>query len=581
MSLALAGHMDMELARKLLDPATKKREYVCQRHVVQAAQFLLAEMAMLGSRIRHFDDPSASGRTAYVAFVDIPQSIVHNLNYASDEAVVKTRDVGHFLNDTLRRYYATKLWPVTDQVDVEESPCGESKHDAGEEAHDSKVSEEELTDSPEEDSGENADDPDFNIDDESESDSPIASCLGETDEDVSNQYFLVKGVKLLELFQFCPRCGNRLLGARLKAVGTAAVVKFACEKCRNKDKMWESQERTVSSSRERMHKGNVEAVVSAVTTGLRYQELADWAQQTNLSIFSKTFFFKVFAWTRAAIERVYLSQQNHVLETVKDAYEETGGLHLIVDGNVDSREHSELIGKVMLVEARTELVLHTEALHLPEIGGTTTRLEIEGLRRLMAWTQARGLHVGSVTTDRSKALRAALREMEPEIGDISHYYYGKRLVKWLDRELRKAAKLDGCGGIGPWIEKLKTHLLSVIKHGAVDETNVQAAFNTCLMHVQDVHQWPMDVLTGPYTRCAHESLEEPLPNVLNVDSKEYEELRKVVLTKSFQRDLLRASPFEGTSINEAKNTKTMSVSFREFFFEYFCGVVVRRFLILM
>ncbi|VDO59768.1 unnamed protein product [Haemonchus placei] len=123
MSLALAGHMDMELARKLLDPATKKREYVCQRHVVQAAQFLLAEMAMLGSRIRHFDDPSASGRTAYVAFVDIPQSIVHNLNYASE-------------------------------VDVEESQCGEGEHDAGEEARDFKVSEEEHTESPEEDSGE-------------------------------------------------------------------------------------------------------------------------------------------------------------------------------------------------------------------------------------------------------------------------------------------------------------------------------------------------------------------------------------------------------------------------------------------
>ncbi|XGW04799.1 hypothetical protein V3C99_015740 [Haemonchus contortus] len=502
MSLALAGHMDMELARKLLDPATKKREYVCQRHVVQAAQFILAEMAMLGSRIRHFDDPSASGRTAYVAFVDIPPSIVHNLNYASEEAVVKIRDVGHFLNDALKRYYATNLWPVTDQVDVEESQCGESeydageapdfKHDVGEEAHDFKVSEDEHTESPEEDPGESPDDPDFNIKDELACGSSTASCLGETDEDVSNQYFLVKGVKLLELFQFCPRCGNKLLGARLKAVGTAAVVKFVCEGCSIKDvEMWESQERTVSSSRERMYKGNVETAVSAVTTGLRYQELAEWAQQTNLSIFSKTFFFKVFAWARAAIERVYLSQQNHVLETVKGAYEESGGLHLIVDGNVDSREHSELIGKVMLVEARTELVLHTEALHLPEIGGTTTRLEIEGLRRLMAWTQARGLHVGSVTTDRSKALRAALREMEPEIGDITHYYYGKRLVKWLDRELKKAAKLDGCGGIGPWIEKLKTHLMNVIKHGAVDGTDVKAAFNTCLMHVRDVHQWPM------------------------------------------------------------------------------------------
>ncbi|VDO38381.1 unnamed protein product [Haemonchus placei] len=174
-------------------------------------------------------------------------------------------------------------------------------------------------------------------------------------------------------------------------------------------------------------------------------------------------------------------------------------MHLAADGSYDSRGYSALIGKVVLAEARTKLVLHTEVLHRSETGTTSdglitsisTRMEVEGLRRLMRWVQAQGLQIGSVTTDRSRALGAALREMEPQIGAIPHYYDGWHLAKWLGNELRKVSKLDGCDEIGAWIEKLKTHLWNAIEYAADSNTDVRAIFNTCLMHVKDVHEWPL------------------------------------------------------------------------------------------
>uniref|UniRef100_A0A7I5E938 DDE_Tnp_ISL3 domain-containing protein n=1 Tax=Haemonchus contortus TaxID=6289 RepID=A0A7I5E938_HAECO len=90
--------------------------------------------------------------------------------------------------------------------------------------------------------------------------------------------------------------------------------------------------------------------------------------------------------------------------------------------------------------------------------------------------------------------------MKPEIGATLHFYDGWHLAKWLGNELRKVSKLDGCGEIGAWIEKLKTHLWNAIKYAADSNTDVRAIFSTCLMQLRSQFQ---DVLTGPYTRCSH------------------------------------------------------------------------------
>ncbi|VDO38383.1 unnamed protein product [Haemonchus placei] len=119
MLLALAGYIDVIPARRILGSLSKLRirEYVCHEHVVQAAQYLLAEMAMLGITLRFSEDPSSPVLHAYASFADIPRGIVEELNRLAEGAItVGIRDVCNFLNDALKRYYGSNIWPVTDEV---------------------------------------------------------------------------------------------------------------------------------------------------------------------------------------------------------------------------------------------------------------------------------------------------------------------------------------------------------------------------------------------------------------------------------------------------------------------------------
>ncbi|KHJ83347.1 hypothetical protein OESDEN_16956 [Oesophagostomum dentatum] len=78
-------------------------------------------------------------------------------------------------------------------------------------------------------------------------------------------------------------------------------------------------------------------------------------------------------------------------------------------------------------------------------------------------------------------------------------------------------------------------------------------FNTCLMHARNVHQWAPTPETGRYTRCGHPSLSGPRPETMIEGSKAFTKFRDEILNHRLQEDLVKASPYGGTSICETKN----------------------------
>ncbi|KAK6054920.1 hypothetical protein COOONC_07571 [Cooperia oncophora] len=113
LSLSLAGQMDSDRARKVAETITRGVPKICHEHIVQAAQYMLAEMVAAGNEISHYDDPKASGRTAYVTDGDIPQHLVAILNNMAEGIVsITARDVNKFLNAALKNYYSSPVWPV-------------------------------------------------------------------------------------------------------------------------------------------------------------------------------------------------------------------------------------------------------------------------------------------------------------------------------------------------------------------------------------------------------------------------------------------------------------------------------------
>ncbi|KHJ77425.1 hypothetical protein OESDEN_22955 [Oesophagostomum dentatum] len=125
-------------------------------------------------------------------------------------------------------------------------------------------------------------------------------------------------------------------------------------------------------------------------------------------------------------------------------------------------------------------------------------MEVEGTRRLLRWVVQEGLKINSLTTDSSRNITTLLNELKPELGPIAHFYDGWHMIKWLGNRLREESKASGCAPIAVWAENVKTHLWRSIQVGAGNGDMVNHVFNTCLMHVRNVHQWaPVSVLYIP------------------------------------------------------------------------------------
>ncbi|EYC05720.1 hypothetical protein Y032_0080g1330 [Ancylostoma ceylanicum] len=197
-------------------------------------------------------------------------------------------------------------------------------------------------------------------------------------------------------------------------------------------------------------------------------------------------------------------------------------------------------------------------------------MEVEGLRRLLRWLSADKWKISSITTDRNRFFPALLDEMKVEIGDVQHFWDGWHLVKWFGNNLRKEAKYRSCAPLIVWYEKLKTHMWKAIEVG--EGERVRHIFNTCLKHVQDVHVWPKEDATGPYTACGHAPLERTTrarPEVISEGTAAFERLERLVLNKTLQRDLAKASHRGGTSVCESKNALDRLYCRKEIFYPLF------------
>ncbi|KIH60028.1 hypothetical protein ANCDUO_09729 [Ancylostoma duodenale] len=128
-----------------------------------------------------------------------------------------------------------------------------------------------------------------------------------------------------------------------------------------------------------------------------------------------------------------------------------------------------------------------------------------------------------------------------------HFWDGWHLVKWFGNNLRKEAKNKGCVPLSVWYKKLKTHMWTAIEVG--EGERIRHIFNMCLKHVQDVHAWPKDEITGKFTRCGHPPLEGPRPETITEGTPAFDRLSHLVLNKNLQKDLAKASPRGGTSIS--------------------------------
>ncbi|CAJ0603344.1 unnamed protein product [Cylicocyclus nassatus] len=171
----------------------------------------------------------------------------------------------------------------------------------------------------------------------------------------------------------------------------------------DKIQRWEGQDIINSSRIDKLYLENALACIAATTTGVRMNA-----------------YKRVFTELRSPIEVVHEKHENRTIQQIRTAYEREGcptPWDIAVDDAFDSRGHSAELCKVLAVDLRTKLCIHTEVVSRREAGKLgkhqppQTEREFvsrnvsgameEGFRRLLRWLRSRDIPVGSISTDRS------------------------------------------------------------------------------------------------------------------------------------------------------------------------------------
>nr|CDJ85898.1 unnamed protein product [Haemonchus contortus] len=272
---------------------------MCHEHVVQAAHCMLAKMAMAGKGISYCDDPNASRSTAYVTNGDIPEDLVVVFNRMAKgcDITITALQVSRFLNDALKRYYDTPLWPASKTIVVKgrskksEPPGNPGPNTANVGLLSKKTKDEIVLDGT----------------------LKCSTIIENTDLNESDYHFPVKE-EIPSLS--CPRCGRRLIVKQPNVVATTTVDGSICKQCSISTSPVRLRKDRDGPSGEGAYKGNVAASMTAVKTGLQYRKLERWATQLNLALFSKYFHKDISLLTKRTKRND--SRKNHSHLVVKN-----------------------------------------------------------------------------------------------------------------------------------------------------------------------------------------------------------------------------------------------------------------------
>ncbi|EYC10507.1 hypothetical protein Y032_0055g2593 [Ancylostoma ceylanicum] len=265
-SLVLFNATDLEEAKRCYEINAKRR--FCDQHYIDAANFMMSEMACLGIRIASYTDHSRDELVLYVNEKDIPLHLFDSIqatarkidvscfsfknskstqrNCAARAGIlsrtincgvllienldISVRKVRDFLNGCFYRYSVLRsavngagpqqetvtAVPNRETFMVDEKPagllCGTSS-------------------TPEYTGGSDHLEKDESADYAEEE-------LGETNSDLLESIVPVKGDRLLSLFRYCPECGTQISRKRRRIVpsetGTSPTVHYICDGCGGK-----------------------------------------------------------------------------------------------------------------------------------------------------------------------------------------------------------------------------------------------------------------------------------------------------------------------------------------------------------
>ena len=232
-------------------------------------------------------------------------------------------------------------------------------------------------------------------------------CTLETPETelVDRQRVIVSLEKLLELKgDECKICKWKLK-FEWHQRGSVRTLKWLCSS--GHSGRWSSSEVLEMRHTTPVYLNNILISSSVVCTGNSWLKFNHLCKSLNLAVPSKSSFFKnqnlfVSAEIRSFWDDL-ITESRNILSLFSD-------LHLCGDGRSDSPGHCAQFCTYVLMEQFSKMIVDLEILDSRETDGVSTRMEKEGLIRLLAKLRGK-LDIKEITTDASSTVIKALRDL--------------------------------------------------------------------------------------------------------------------------------------------------------------------------
>ncbi|XP_046339478.2 uncharacterized protein LOC124120650 isoform X2 [Haliotis rufescens] len=340
--------------------------------------------------------------------------------------------------------------------------------------------------------------------------------------------FLVFKSNLLSLFLFCKLCFCSCRATIYKVCGSLVTVQIQCLRHKEHLYFWSSQ-----PVHKQLPLGNLAIACAIFFSSLSPVKALRSYSILNMYSISRSTFHKIQrSYIVPAISRVWSKHQNQLLLERKEK-----SIRLAGDARCCSPGHTAKYGSYTLIDVDTNHVLDIQLVQSNEVANSNA-MELEGLKRGLAFLQAARVDVSDIITDRHTQIKAYLRKEE---AGIHHWFDVWHVAKGIYKKLQKISKKKGLEIISLWAHSISNHLYWCAATSKGNAEEVQAKWLSIANHIANIHSGH----GASFPSCMHGEIQDRI--WVTAGTRAHKEIESILKSTYLLKDVAKLSPHGQTS----------------------------------
>ena len=299
--------------------------------------------------------------------------------------------------------------------------------------------------------------------------------------------FIVYWACLLPLFRHCFTCFCPARITKVVTKGSQLIIDLICPS--NHSHKWFSQPMIRLQPR-----GNLILSSAMLISGNTYQRIKELMDIANVILFSKQTYYRLQKhFLFPAVHKIYTT---HRMLRYQEYVESSNEIDLIGDGRCDSPGYNAKYGTYTLMNGQCNEILDCHVVHVGQVANSS-RMEKEGLVKLLNRLDGEGLKIRSLSTDRHIQIRKYMRE---ERNDIKHQFDVWHVSKSIKKKLVKVSRKNDTCDLQAWIKAIINHFWWCCASCEGNVLNLREKWLSILSHITNKHSWEGNAV---YKKCEH------------------------------------------------------------------------------